>query len=522
MDIAGKDATIEPEKGNENPVNYCATNMSSDWPLNDNYLPNTSVGMIPRGNSIMESSACSSAPMVDSFCPLIWDQPVSEQNRGYCHVNIQNNARTSDSFGPSAGTGWIPDTMLRDDMFLPTVQGMVPQSLPQLPSDSGFIERAARFSCFSGGNFGDMMNPFSVPEYLNSYSGMLASVQGQHEVFAGDGTKLNTTESSKEASLPLVYGTEGSPLKNEKMRECLPCSREEAQQGVCTLANDSDEAEFSSRGDQEELEGSPRESSGKGVESKKRKGTEQSTALNVNNRALKPSAKTAKDDAEIQNKDDLNPTTSKPSGKHGKKGLQWPDLPKEEYIRVRARRGQATNSHSLAERLRRERISERMKFLQDLVPGCSKITGKAVMLDEIINYVQSLQRQVEFLSMKLATVNPWLNFSIEGLLTKDSRIGSSSSLGFPPDVTIPYPPPHQTPPGLIQPDLSSLANSSNALRRSINSPFTPAFRESTSQAPSMWEDELHNVVQMGISSSAHLSSQDLSGSLPPRHIKAEP
>jgi hypothetical protein len=62
---------------------------------------------------------------------------------------------------------------------------------------------------------------------------------------------------------------------------------------------------------------------------------------------------------------------------------------------MRARRGQATNSHSLAERVRREKISERMKFLQDLVPGCDKVTGKAVMLDEIINYVQSLQCQIE-------------------------------------------------------------------------------------------------------------------------------
>lgn len=44
---------------------------------------------------------------------------------------------------------------------------------------------------------------------------------------------------------------------------------------------------------------------------------------------------------------------------------------------------------------RREKISERMTLLQDLVPGCNRITGKAVMLDEIINYVQSLQRQVE-------------------------------------------------------------------------------------------------------------------------------
>ncbi|OAY64263.1 Transcription factor bHLH49, partial [Ananas comosus] len=93
-----------------------------------------------------------------------------------------------------------------------------------------------------------------------------------------------------------------------------------------------------------------------------------------------------------------------------------------DYIHVRARRGQATNSHSLAERVRREKISERMKFLQDLVPGCNKVTGKAVMLDEIINYVQSLQRQVEFLSMKLATMNPRLEFNMDNILPKD-RLG---------------------------------------------------------------------------------------------------
>ncbi|CAL9095870.1 unnamed protein product [Musa textilis] len=54
------------------------------------------------------------------------------------------------------------------------------------------------------------------------------------------------------------------------------------------------------------------------------------------------------------------------------------------YIYVRAKRGQATDSHSLAER----------------------IAGKILMLDEIINYVLSLQRQVEFLSMKLASMDP--------------------------------------------------------------------------------------------------------------------
>ncbi|RRT35727.1 hypothetical protein B296_00051636, partial [Ensete ventricosum] len=78
------------------------------------------------------------------------------------------------------------------------------------------------------------------------------------------------------------------------------------------------------------------------------------------------------------------------------------------YVHVRARRGQATDSHSLAERARREKISERMKMLQGLVPGCEKVTGKALMLDEIINYVQSLQNQVEFLSMKIASLSPIL------------------------------------------------------------------------------------------------------------------
>ncbi|RDY06947.1 Transcription factor bHLH63, partial [Mucuna pruriens] len=111
-------------------------------------------------------------------------------------------------------------------------------------------------------------------------------------------------------------------------------------------------------------------------------------------------------------------------------------LPKPDYIHVRARRGQATDSHSLAERVRREKISERMKYLQDLVPGCNKITGKAGMLDEIINYVQSLQRQVEFLSMKLAAVNPSLDFSIDDVFEKEvfpacaanfPNIGMSSS-----------------------------------------------------------------------------------------------
>ncbi|CAK8561575.1 unnamed protein product [Lathyrus sativus] len=109
------------------------------------------------------------------------------------------------------------------------------------------------------------------------------------------------------------------------------------------------------------------------------------------------------------------------SGKPAEQSSKPPpsDPPKQDYIHVRARRGQATDSHSLAERARREKISERMKILQDLVPGCNKVIGKALVLDEIINYIQSLQRQVEFLSMKLEAVNSRLNTGIEAFPPKD-------------------------------------------------------------------------------------------------------
>ncbi|ONK81467.1 uncharacterized protein A4U43_C01F29440 [Asparagus officinalis] len=94
----------------------------------------------------------------------------------------------------------------------------------------------------------------------------------------------------------------------------------------------------------------------------------------------------------------------------GRRNSKEEEKPKE-VVHVRARRGQATDSHSLAERVRREKINERMRCLQDLVPGCYKTMGMAGTLDEIINYVQSLQNQVEFLSMKLTAASSFYDFN---------------------------------------------------------------------------------------------------------------
>ncbi|XP_020573315.1 transcription factor bHLH74-like isoform X1 [Phalaenopsis equestris] len=165
--------------------------------------------------------------------------------------------------------------------------------------------------------------------------------------------------------------------------------------------------------------------------------------------------------------------------KQAKEVSQDGDDSKEAFIHVRAKRGKATNSHSLAERVRREKISERMRILQDLVPGCNKITGKAVMLDEIINYVQSLQQQVEFLSMKLTAVNPE-NFDIEQNFSKTARHGNPSFLGLSPAFSTPY----TNYPGAIQIPSEMLVAATISQLSSI------------AQIEQIWDEELQNAIQM--------------------------
>ncbi|KAL0327213.1 UNVERIFIED_CONTAM: Transcription factor [Sesamum angustifolium] len=105
------------------------------------------------------------------------------------------------------------------------------------------------------------------------------------------------------------------------------------------------------------------------------------------------------------------------SGKAAEQPVKPAEAPKQDYIHVRARRGQATDSHSLAERARREKISERMKILQDLVPGCNNLPIP------------------QFLSMKLEAVNarggidgyPSKEFTQQTFETPGMAFGSQST-----------------------------------------------------------------------------------------------
>ncbi|KAK1401244.1 Basic helix-loop-helix transcription factor [Heracleum sosnowskyi] len=66
--------------------------------------------------------------------------------------------------------------------------------------------------------------------------------------------------------------------------------------------------------------------------------------------------------------------------------------------RTRAKRGFATHPRSIAERMRRTRISERMKKLQDLFPNMDKQANTADMLDLAVEYIKDLQKEVKTLN----------------------------------------------------------------------------------------------------------------------------
>lgn len=64
---------------------------------------------------------------------------------------------------------------------------------------------------------------------------------------------------------------------------------------------------------------------------------------------------------------------------------------------VSTKRSRAAAIHNQSERKRRDKINQRMKTLQKLVPNSSK-TDKASMLDEVIEYLKQLQAQVQMMS----------------------------------------------------------------------------------------------------------------------------
>ncbi|OWM82927.1 transcription factor bHLH62-like [Punica granatum] len=277
-------------------------------------------------------------------------------------------------------------------------------SVADFSADPGFAERAAKFSCFGSRSFNGRTNPIGITNPETSPYGLTSSTRFP---------RVSSSPSLKALGPGARFPAQ--PTKNNLQQQ--PVDRSE-------MASSQEESSVS-----DQRENGPKGSSD--MNSRKRKA------------ALKGKAKESTNAAKVaEANEDSNAKRCKQNESNGKENetvkaeedekktkndAKKPPEPPKDYIHVRARRGQATDSHSLAERVRREKISERMKLLQDLVPGCNKVIGKALMLDEIINYVQSLQRQVEFLSMKLASVNTSMDLSMD----KD-MFQSNNSMANPP------------------------------------------------------------------------------------------
>ncbi|XP_042497396.1 transcription factor PIF1-like [Macadamia integrifolia] len=86
------------------------------------------------------------------------------------------------------------------------------------------------------------------------------------------------------------------------------------------------------------------------------------------------------------------------------KNVESMDAKKQVRGSTSVRRARAAEVHNLSERKRRDRINEKMKALQELIPRCNK-SDKASMLDEAIEYLKSLQLQVQMMSMGCSMVH---------------------------------------------------------------------------------------------------------------------
>ncbi|CAJ2670075.1 unnamed protein product [Trifolium pratense] len=355
----------------------------------------------------------------------------------------------------------------------------------------GNIERAAKFSCFGSRSF----NGRTTQTQLNQTQRSTPLMEN------GKLSRVSSSPSLKELGSQSQLG----------IQENMNCSSQ-LQDQIEVNNNSQEESTISENG----VKPSPYVNSRKRKVSSKGKTKENSTSSNPpmacegvedsNSKRMKTNDGEKIENGKVKTEEELKGGTNSNDEKQNKSNTKPPEAPKD-YIHVRARRGQATDSHSLAERVRREKISERMKLLQDLVPGCNKVTGKALMLDEIINYVQSLQRQVEFLSMKLATVNTRMDLSIESLISKDIFQPNNSLAHpiFPQDSSAPSYYGQQNP--AIHNNISNGNVTHNSVDPLENGLFQnlgmhlsslSGFNDAASQYPLTFsEDDLHSIVQMG-------------------------
>lgn len=250
-------------------MNYPSSNISLDWQFGGGNLTAPAHLVLPENST---TTSCSSISMIESFSSTVWDHPGS-QNLGFCSNDIQTSASTSKvvaerntspvSMRPGdmekvLSVGWNnPNSIPRCGGFLQTGAGVLTQILSQVPTDSDFIDRAARFSCFS--DFGSMVNPFSMSDSLNPFTkgGVVQTLQVQ----SSSGLNVSGVQFQKNDSLIDEVVKDGVPVDHEALEghskknggETGGCYRpsDEGKHGIGAPRNGSEEVEFSASGQEE-------------------------------------------------------------------------------------------------------------------------------------------------------------------------------------------------------------------------------------------------------------------------------
>ncbi|KAL8555045.1 hypothetical protein ACS0TY_003012 [Phlomoides rotata] len=106
-----------------------------------------------------------------------------------------------------------------------------------------------------------------------------------------------------------------------------------------------------------------------------------------------------------------------------------------------AKKSRTAQVHNLSERRRRDRINDKMRALQELIPNCNK-ADKASMLDDVIQYLKNLQHQVQVyktMSMGAGLCVPPMMFASGSQHMYPAPIPHYSSMGVGMRMSMSYP-----------------------------------------------------------------------------------
>lgn len=158
MDMRAKDGCDSLE--NEDTLDYYTSGNSSGW-----HQSNPSISFISHNSSVSVGQGTQIGSMTHAFSTGLWNLPTESTSLGLCKNSLRESSNQISIGG----------------VLLQAGSGILQPSSSHFPSDSAFIERAARFSCIDASNLGGMVNlsgadpsPNSHPNASRMNSGVVA------------------------------------------------------------------------------------------------------------------------------------------------------------------------------------------------------------------------------------------------------------------------------------------------------------------------------------------------------------